>query len=149
MGKRYTIDNELARLTRLAGRLGRRLEYGLRSPRAAGEPEATTLPGPEWCELFGAYERAIRLIGHGSSELLKLRILAKKASDAGVMSDEEYKREMRELAAESVRMASDADLEAWLAARTAARVPARHLLAPAVRVGAGARNLIWSSRPRR
>jgi hypothetical protein len=71
--------------------------------------------------LFGAYERALRTIAHGNSEYLKLRILAKKASDADGMSEEEFKRGMRELAAESVMMASDADLEAWLAARTAAR----------------------------
>jgi hypothetical protein len=121
MGKRYTLDNELERLTRLAGRLGRRLEFGLRSPRAAGEPEATTLPGQEWREMFGAYERALRTIAHGSSEHMKLRILAKKASDLDGMSDEEFKREMRELGAHSVMEASDADLEAWLAARTAAR----------------------------
>jgi hypothetical protein len=37
------------------------------------------------------------------------------------MTDEELKRGMRELAAESVMDASDTDLEAWLAARTAAR----------------------------
>jgi PHD/YefM family antitoxin component YafN of YafNO toxin-antitoxin module len=121
MGKRYTLDNELERLTRLAGRLGRRLEYGLRSPRAAGEPEATILPGQEWREMFGAYERALRTIAHGSSEGVKLRILAKKASDAGVMTNEEYEREMRQLAAESVMEASDADLEAWLASRETAR----------------------------
>jgi hypothetical protein len=112
MGKRYTLDNELERLTRLAGRLGRRLEYGLRSPRAAGEPEPTILPGQEWRERFGAYERALRTIAHGSSEGVKLRLLAKKASDAGALSDEEFKRGMRELAAESVMEASDADLEA-------------------------------------
>jgi len=39
----------------------------------------------------------------------------------GVLTDEEFKRGMRELAAESVMEASDADLEAWLAARTSAR----------------------------
>jgi hypothetical protein len=121
MGKCYTLDNEFERLTRLAGRLGRRLEYGLRSPRAAGEPEATTLPGQEWREMFGTYERALRTIAHGSSEGFKLRILAKKASDAGAMTDEEFKRGMHEFAAESVMEASDADLEAWLAARATAR----------------------------
>lgn len=121
MGKRYTLDNELGRLTRLAGRLGRRLEYALRSPRAAGEPEATTLPGQEWREMFGAYERALRTLAHGNSEYFKMRILAKKASDAGTVTDEEFKSGMREFAAESVMEASDADLEAWLAARTAAR----------------------------
>jgi hypothetical protein len=36
-----------------------------------------------------------------------------------------------------------------LAERHCRRVPARHLLAPAVHVGAGTRNLIWPSRPRR
>ena len=121
MGKRYTLDNELERLTRLAGRLGRRLEYGLRSPRAAGEPEATTLPGQEWREMFGAYESAVRTIAHGNSEGIKRRILLHKASGMGVMTDEEFKRGMRELAADSVMEASDADLEAWLAARAAAR----------------------------
>jgi len=71
--------------------------------------------------MFGVYERALRTIAHGGSEGVKLRILAKKASDAGVLTDEEFKRGIRELAAESVMEASDADLEAWLGARTAAR----------------------------
>jgi hypothetical protein len=121
MGKRYTFDNELERLTRLAGRLGRRLEFGLRSPRAAGEPEAATLPSQEWREMFGAYERALRTIAHGRGESVKLRLLAQKAGAGDVLTDDEYEREMRQLAAESVMEASDADLEAWLAARAAAQ----------------------------
>lgn len=48
MGKRYTFD----------------------------KPEATILPGQEWREMFGAYERALRTIAHGGSEGVKLRILA-------------------------------------------------------------------------
>jgi hypothetical protein len=84
MGKRYTLDSELERLTRLAGRLGRRLEYGLRSPRAAGEPEATTLPGEEWREMFGAYESALRTLAHGHSERIKRRLLEQRpAARAG------------------------------------------------------------------
>jgi hypothetical protein len=63
----------------------------------------------------------LRTIAHGSSEGVKLRILAKKASDVGMLTDEELKREMRQLTAESVMEASDADLEAWLAARATAR----------------------------
>jgi hypothetical protein len=121
MGRKYTMENELERLTRLAGRLGRRLEYNLRAPRSAGEPEATTLPGEEWRVMFASYESALRTLAHGHSERIKRRLLERKASNQGMLTDEEYERDMRQLAAESVMEASDADLEAWLAARAAAK----------------------------
>jgi hypothetical protein len=57
----------------------------------------------------------------GRDESFKLWLLAQKAGKEGVITDEEYESGMRQLAAESVMQASDADLEAWLAAHAAAQ----------------------------
>jgi hypothetical protein len=71
--------------------------------------------------MFGAHESALRTLAHGHSERIKRRLLEQKASNQGMLTDEEYERDMRQLAAESVMEASDADLEAWLVSRAAAK----------------------------
>jgi hypothetical protein len=118
MAKRYTIDGEIERLTRLTGRLGRRLEYNLRAPRSAGEPETKALPSEEWRQLFGEYTSALRALEHGNGERFKRRLLSQKYHTP--LTDEEYERQVRALCAEVVMKATDADLETWLAARAAA-----------------------------
>lgn len=119
MAKRYTLDGEIERLTRLTGRLGRRLEYNLRAPRSAGEPETKALPSEEWRQMFGEYTSALRTLAHGHGDRFKQRLLAQKHHTP--LTDEEYERQVRVLCAEVVMKATDADLETWLAARAAAR----------------------------
>lgn len=119
MAKRYTLDGEIERLTRLTGRLGRRLEYNLRAPRSAGEPETKALPSEEWRQMFGEYTSALRALEHGHGERAKRRLLARKYHTP--LTDEEYERDLRAFCAEAVLKATDADLETWLAARAAAR----------------------------
>jgi hypothetical protein len=121
MAKRYSLDGEIERLTRLTGRLGRRLEYNLRAPRSAGEPETKALPSEEWRQLFGEYTSALRALEHGHGERVKRRLLAERSNVRPPMTDEQFEREIRALGAQVVLNATEADIETWLAARAAAR----------------------------
>lgn len=121
MAKRYTLDGEIERLTRLTGRLGRRLEYNLRAPRSSGEPETKALPSEEWRQMFGEYTSALRGLEHGHGERVKRRLLAERVHGRPPMTDEQFEREIRALGAQVVLNATDADIETWLAARAAAR----------------------------
>lgn len=121
MAKRYTLDGEIERLTRLTGRLGRRLEYNLRAPRSAGEPETKALPSEEWRQLFGEYTSALRALEHGHGERVKRRLLAERSNVRPPMTDEQFEREIRALGAKVVLNATDADIESWLAARAVAQ----------------------------
>lgn len=82
--------------------------------------------------MFGKYTSALRTLAHGHCERIKRRLLEQKLGHAP-MSNEEYEPEKREFTADCVMEASAADLEAWLAARAAARQGKGH----AERAGVG------------
>lgn len=100
------LRSETPRHLQLLSKLREELEESIKS-----DLNELGTPSRDWCRAFARYQQGYIGLLVEERERAKLSLLAKRAG-AATLTDEEYEVEMRQLAKESIKELSTADLAA-------------------------------------
>lgn len=108
------LRSEAAENLRMLTRVRQRLVARLDASDAKG---STAIPDRSWWRVAKWYQDGYHQLLTEERERAKLALQTHRAGMDPALTDEEYERDMRQLAEESVREMSDADLQAELVRR--------------------------------
>lgn len=109
---RHELDVELARLAHILRSVGMRLQRAMRQTRAGEGEDVKPLP-EGFPELLEWHSKTMRWLLAEQRERAKLRA----GTGLEVMTDEQYDRELKDLAMETLREMPESELNALLALR--------------------------------